>query len=136
MTTNAEDYPYDPSLKRADMAKATGPERLRWVADRGMATALANLWDVVQRNERMGVGAGFERRKEAEERERLIIVASSSIQGNHGEEAAELAQGFFNREVKYADLPRLREFLVQLQRLGIDVHTMPSRRSTGVRGSR
>lgn len=75
----------------------------------------------------------FEREKQEELRQRLINVAQASMRGDHGDAAVDVARYFFDGDISRADLARLQEFLKELQRLKIDVHSMPSRKSGGGR---
>lgn len=97
------------------------------------AEAVAGMRELVEHNARTGVGERFERAKREERRQRLIKVAEAGKRGDHGEAAYELAHQYFDLEPSRADLPRLEAYLVDLQRLNIDVHTMPSRRGGGAR---
>ena len=129
--TSELDYPYDAKLKHADMAKAVGLERLRWIADRGLAGFLVTLWEAANDPKRVAQCERFDRAQQAERRLRLIGVAQSAQRGDFGGQAQDLANHYFDRDVQYADMIRLEEFLKSLQRLNIDVHSMPSRTHGG-----
>lgn len=94
---------------------------------------VAGLRELAERNDRNGVTDRFERAKAEERRQRLAKVAEAGKRGDHGEAAYELAHQYFNLDPARADLPRLEEYLKSLQRLNIDVHSMPSRRGGGRR---
>lgn len=131
--TNAEDYPYDPNLPLAKMARATGLDRLRWIRDRALAQLMADLYERTHDPAQQRISEKFEQTKASELRWRLVRVAEASMRGDHGDEARDTAYQFFNRPPEEADLPRLQVFLGELQKLNIDVHQMPSRRGGGGR---
>ena len=128
MSINAEDSPYDPKLPLSKMAKAVGLNRLRWIRDRSLAQLMADLYERANDPAQQRASEKFEADKATEYRWCLVRVAEASLRGDHGDEARDTAHQFFNRPPEEADLPRLRMFLTELQRLNIDVHQMPSRR--------
>lgn len=88
---------------------------------------LGGLKSFAERNDRIGVVDQFEQDKRKERQKRLAKVADASLRGDHGDAAQELAQQYFNLDPSRADLERLENYLRDLQRLNIDVHSMPSR---------
>jgi hypothetical protein len=130
MTTERE-YQYDPTLKLADMAKAEGLERLRWIPDRGLAGFLVTLWEAAHDPKRIAQCDRFDQARRRERKDQLVLVATSAQRGDFGGQAQDLANHFFDRDIAYADMIRLEEFLKALQRLNIDVHSMPSRTHGG-----
>lgn len=51
MTITEANFPYDPELDPADMRLYSGPDRLRWIRDRGMAQVLLELWIAIQQRD-------------------------------------------------------------------------------------
>ncbi len=132
--TTERDYPYDPTLRLSDMAKATGLERLRWIPDRGLAGYLVTLWEAAHDPRRIAQCEKFDRVKAEERRQQLILIATSAARGDFGDEARDIADHYFGGgDIKRADSLRCEEFLKALQRLNIDVHSMPSRTRGGGR---
>jgi hypothetical protein len=130
---DAKQNPYDPKLPLAKMSQASGLDRLRWIPDRGLAQSLADLYERTKDPRMQRECEKFELRAAAEQRTKLILVAEASLRGDHGDDARDTASHFFHHSPQGADLPRLQAFLTELQRLNIDVHSMPSRRGGGGR---
>lgn len=119
---NAEDYPYDPSLKLADMPKATlDLDRLRWIPWRGLAQSLYELHEVCVHNERTGKARRFKAEAEREALQKELAFAQAALDGKHGHELAALAQHMLIDDSAYerqmrTDAASLSEFRAAAQR--------------------
>lgn len=112
-----EAYPYDPTLR---METQRGLDRLRCVADRGLAASLFVLFEAVERNSAAAAADDQElRAQRATELEALQRIARRALQGELGSTPKELADSLLldERGQRVADERSLREFVFALRQL-------------------
>lgn len=112
-----EAYPYDPSLR---MDTQRGLDRLRCVADRGLAANLFVLFEAAERNS--AAATAHEREREARrmaELKALKTLVSRALEGELGPKPRELADSLLldERGERFTDERSLREFAFALRQL-------------------
>ena len=115
-----EAYPYDPALR---MESQRGLDRLRCVADRGLAANLFVLFEAAERNSAAATAADRElEARRIAELEALQTLAARALEGELGAKPKELADSLLldERGERVSGERTLREFgfaLRQLRRL-------------------
>lgn len=83
-----EKFAYDPRLPLSGVESAVGLEKLKYVADRGQAKALYDLWHSIHEPR---VQAESNRRHQEQEHERRVEYATKAHAGKYGEDEQDLA---------------------------------------------
>jgi hypothetical protein len=99
MTESAADYPYREHEPWTNVRNVEGLERLCYIADRGMAQVMFELYQNIARNEQ------------------LMDVAKRAISGMLGEPASELAKRHFGEVLGHPSTERLERFVEKLKQV-------------------